>query len=91
MSAQPESPPHPWHRAWGNAHEVAAYSDRHYSTVIRALRSGELHGHQRSDHGRWRIHIASVDAWIAGQADTSRSCECNDWPRSTVTSMRARR
>lgn len=46
--------------------EAALISDSHVETVRDALRSGALHGSQRTKGGTWRVRPACVDAWIDG-------------------------
>ena len=40
-----------------------------YSTkwIYDALRSGELHGSQRSKNAKWLIRSECLDAWVAGE------------------------
>lgn len=61
---------------WINPPEAARRAGkRSVYTIYRALESGELHGHQRTRHGRWQIHPAAVDAWVRG-IDQITACGC---------------
>ena len=56
-------------RIWHTSATAAEYADCHVDTILAALRSGELKGHQRkSPHGRWRIHTTDLDAWLRGES-----------------------
>lgn len=59
---------------WLTPAQVAALAGRHVVTVWRALESGELHGHQATRKGRWRIDPASVDAWVRGRDSREPCC-----------------
>ncbi len=54
-------------RVWHSTATAAAELDRHPSTVLKALESGELHGSQRVTKGRWRIHRDCLNAWAFGE------------------------
>lgn len=43
--------------------EVSRISRRHYQTVVKALRSGELPGVQYAKNGNWYINTADALAW----------------------------
>lgn len=55
-------------RTWHSTSTAAEYADRATVTVLKACESGELHGVQRKQRGRWRIHVDCLDAWIWGRA-----------------------
>jgi hypothetical protein len=61
--------------AWLTPQQVAIATGRHVVTVRLALTTGELHGHQNCQGGRWRVHPDSVEAWIRG-LDTTAPCGC---------------
>lgn len=46
--------------------EAALLAECHPDTVRAALRSGELHGAQRSKGGTWKVRPACLDAWVDG-------------------------
>lgn len=46
--------------------QAAALTQRHPTTVRRALEAGELHGHQRVKRGRWTIATECATAWALG-------------------------
>lgn len=60
---------------WLTPDEVAAATARHVVTVRAALRSGELHGHQRARRGPWTVNRDSVEAWRRGMNGTA-ACGC---------------
>lgn len=53
-------------RVWLNTAQAGDHAGCSPTTVLRALEAGELHGTQRKAKGRWRINIACLDAWCAG-------------------------
>lgn len=53
---------------WMNLHETAAYTGRHYKTVLTAAQDGQLKAHQATPRGRWRVHTEDADRWIRGEA-----------------------
>lgn len=55
-------------RIWHTTATAAEYTGYAQTTVLRALESGELTGHQRTPGARWRIHVDSLDAWMRGAA-----------------------
>ncbi|GGM64339.1 hypothetical protein GCM10012275_38640 [Longimycelium tulufanense] len=57
---------------WMTPAEVADYARMHPKTVEKALRAGQLVGHQRCDGGRWLIHQQDADAWIRGLQQRTR-------------------
>lgn len=46
------------------AAERTDYSDK---WIYDAVRSGELHGSQRSKNAKWLIRPECLDAWVAGE------------------------
>lgn len=54
------------HRIWFNTSQSAEHAGCHRDTVLKAVEAGELHGTQRKKNGRWRIHVACLDAWCGG-------------------------
>ncbi|MFF2388964.1 helix-turn-helix domain-containing protein [Agromyces sp. NPDC058104] len=48
--------------------QAAEASQRHRETVADALRSGELHGFQRSAGSNWRIDPDCLKAWVEKRA-----------------------
>jgi hypothetical protein len=66
--------------SWLTAQQVASRAGRHVVRVRAALYAGELHGHQRTDRGHWRVHVDSVDAWIRAEHNaaraSARACGC---------------
>lgn len=54
-------------RLWLNVDQAAEHAGNHVVTIRKALQSGELHGSQRTKGGRWRIHVACLDSWCAGE------------------------
>ena len=58
----------PHERIWHNTTTAAEYSGYAQTTVLRALESGELRGHQRTPRARWRIHVDWLDEWLGGGA-----------------------
>ncbi|WP_103348974.1 helix-turn-helix domain-containing protein [Amycolatopsis sp. CA-128772] len=70
---------------WLTADQAAVRAGRHVVRVRGALAAGELHGHQRTKKGRWRVHVDAVDAWVRGDErtaarDSERACGCNRRP-----------
>lgn len=57
---------------WLTTPEAGFYARRHPKTVLRALRTGELRGHQAKANGTWRIHRDDVDAWLRGEKPSRR-------------------
>lgn len=55
-------------RIWFDTVQAAQYTGWSTKTVVRALRSGDLRGQQRSAGCRWRMHRDWLDAWMAGGA-----------------------
>jgi hypothetical protein len=53
-------------RALLSVPEAAAAAARHPVTLRKALKRGELHGHQRAKGGRWALERQCLLAWIAG-------------------------
>jgi excisionase family DNA binding protein len=53
-------------RIWFSTAQAAEYAGRHPVTIRAALEAGELHGTQRKRGGRWRMHVACLDAWLGG-------------------------
>lgn len=51
---------------------AAVRAKRHQKTILTALRSGELTGHQRVPGGTWRIFQEDLDAWIRRPARRRR-------------------
>jgi excisionase family DNA binding protein len=49
---------------WLTVKEATERTARHRDTVTTALRTGDLHGVQRSKHGHWRIHTDCLEAWV---------------------------
>ncbi|MGW4114787.1 helix-turn-helix domain-containing protein [Actinosynnema sp. NPDC004786] len=45
---------------------------RHEKTILRALRNGDLIGHQNERGGPWRIFENDLDAWIKGRRPGTR-------------------
>lgn len=58
---------------WMNVAEAAAYARMSPEEIGRACRTGELHGTQRRDGGRWRIHVDNVDAWLLGEPQSHQA------------------
>ncbi|WP_167166837.1 helix-turn-helix domain-containing protein [Saccharomonospora amisosensis] len=58
---------------WLTVDEAATRSRRHNKTVLRALRRGELRGHQARANGRWLIHVEDLDLWVRGERPTGRT------------------
>jgi hypothetical protein len=54
-------------RIWFSTALAGEHAGCHPETVLKALEAGKLHGYQRKKKGRWRIHIACLDAWCAGE------------------------
>ncbi len=61
---------------WLSIRAAANHAGHHYSTIWRKTNAGEIHGHQRYDGASWRIHVASLEAWLRGEPDTAASCSC---------------
>ena len=66
---------------WLTAAQAAQRAGRHPVVVRAALYAGELHGHQRTERGHWRVHVDSVDAWIRADPQraaraSQRACGC---------------
>jgi hypothetical protein len=83
MVRRDATPAHPANTGpeWLTAKQAAERAGRHVVVVRAALVSGELHGHQRCERGRWSVCPASVDAWIASDGHRSRhtserACVC---------------
>jgi len=57
---------------WLTAQQVARYSQKHYQTVLRDMRSGRLRATQYDKHCSWRAHVADVEAWMRGEAPQPR-------------------
>lgn len=64
--------PGPWLSLRGASNHVG----HHYSTIFRALKAGDLHGHQRYAGASWRVHVDALEAWIRGDDDIA-ACGCN--------------
>ncbi|WP_166459623.1 helix-turn-helix domain-containing protein [Amycolatopsis pithecellobii] len=62
---------------WLTALEAAKHARRNHITVLKALGSGELHGHQNRRGGRWQVKRNAVDAWIE-HSDGAKACGCRD-------------
>lgn len=60
---------------WLTTKQVAAKRKCHVVTVLKALESGVLHGHQTVRGGRWLVHPAAVDAWVQ-KKDGVEACGC---------------
>lgn len=54
-------------RIWHTTATAAFVLDRHPSTILKALETGELHGAQRMKKGRWRIHRDCLSSWALGE------------------------
>ena len=54
-------------RVWLTAEEVQRRTGISRTEIYAALQSGELVGHQRVKHRKWRVHIDDVDAWVRGE------------------------
>ncbi|EHR62654.1 helix-turn-helix domain-containing protein [Saccharomonospora cyanea] len=52
--------------------EAAEYAGCHVKTLLRALRRGDLVGHQRVAGGSWRIFESDLIAWIKGESPKRR-------------------
>lgn len=52
--------------------EAAQEVGCHAKTILRALRTDELTGYQRTQNGSWRIYREDLDAWIRGEQPTKR-------------------
>jgi hypothetical protein len=59
---------------WLTPRQVADRTVRDVSEVRRSLEIGELHGHQKSKGGHWRIDAACVDPWVANLESRSACC-----------------
>ena len=53
----------PWH----TLAEAVAYSRRSRDQLLKALKTGELKGHQPQPGGSWTIHRDALDAWNRGE------------------------
>lgn len=55
-------------KKWFSVPAGSIYTGRARDTLLRALRSGELVGHQRAGkHGHWAITRDALDAWMRGE------------------------
>lgn len=54
-------------RKYFTTREAVAHTGLYVDTILHALRSGELHGYQRSFKCQWRIPLACLDAWMLGE------------------------
>lgn len=61
---------------WLTPAEVADLTGLHIDNVLKKLKSGEMHGHQRVHGGRWSVHIAAANAFVRGQ-DSRKACGCD--------------
>lgn len=55
-------------RIWHTVQSACEYTGYGERTILDSLRDGTLKGSQRTARGRWRIHVESLDAWMAGEA-----------------------
>lgn len=56
-------------RIWHDTKSAAEYTGYSPTTILRALESGDLVGHQpRGRRSRWRIHRDDLDVWLRGGA-----------------------
>lgn len=60
---------------WLSLRDAASHVGHHRSMLFRALKVGELHGHQRYPGASWRVHIDAIEAWIRGD-ETAAACGC---------------
>lgn len=67
---------------WATPQDVVRYTGRHYTTIRRALTTGELHGHQNKSGGRWSIDLDCVDAWVKGEESSATPCDCPEGRRA---------
>jgi excisionase family DNA binding protein len=51
---------------WLNPNLAALRARTSRTTILRALRSGELKGWRVGGRGHWRMRPEAVDAWIMG-------------------------
>lgn len=58
---------------WLSATQIAAYSGRSYTTVIRALRGKQIRATQASKNSCYRARIEDVDRWMRGEAPLPRT------------------
>lgn len=56
---------------------AAERARRHEKTILRALRAGELKGHQRGRGAPWRIFENDLDDWIRGRVPGQRRRKSN--------------
>ncbi|MEU0791423.1 helix-turn-helix domain-containing protein [Amycolatopsis sp. NPDC005961] len=52
--------------------EAASYAGCHSKTMLAALRRRECQGYQRRAGCVWRIYPRDLDAWIRGEAPSTR-------------------
>lgn len=77
-------PNSPWSLVTG----AAAYTGYHPHTLRAALERGDLHGHQRRFRGHWRIHLDSLNAWLAGE-NSAAACACSELAQRRPASRRS--
>lgn len=52
--------------------QMAAESGIHSQTILKALRTGKLHGGQAVKRGTWRVEEGCFRAWVRGDACSHR-------------------
>ena len=60
IAPSPESP-------WRTVPEAVTHARRSASTILTALRTGELRGSQTKRGGTWLVHVDDLDAWMRGE------------------------
>jgi len=53
--------------AWVNVRHGAYRTDRSPDAILRAISTGELPASRNSPRGHYRIRVADLDAWQAGE------------------------
>ena len=57
---------------WLFVSEVAAYTRMDPRTVRIAIRDGRLRATQLVEHGRYRVHVDDLQAWLHGRRPPAR-------------------
>lgn len=60
---------------WMTPRQVAEKTGRGVNRIRLALESGDLHGHQSAQGGRWSVDPACIDPWVVG-LDSLTACCC---------------